>query len=60
VWYPIAAAKELSLKQVIQLPKPLWREILELCGGELAEVAARAYEGAEQPFPVDNLDEGES
>lgn len=60
VWYPIAAAKELSLKQVIQLPKPLWREILELCGGELAEVAARVYEGAEQPFPVDNLDEGES
>ena len=59
VWYPIAAAKELSLKQVIQLPKPLWREILELCGGELADIAARAYQDAtdESPLSVDNLDE---
>ena len=36
-------AKQLALKQVIQLPKPLWREILELCGGELKSAAARAY-----------------
>ncbi len=59
VWYPVSAAKELSLKQVIQLPKPLWREVSELCGGELADMAARAYEGAEQQeqaFKVDNLD----
>ena len=59
VWYPVSAAKELSLKQVIQLPKPLWREVSELCGGELADMAVRAYEGAEQQeqaFKVDNLD----
>ena len=37
------ALKQLALKQVIQLPKPLWREILELCGGELKSAAARAY-----------------
>jgi putative transcriptional regulator len=43
VWFPVAGAKELALKQVIQLPKPLWREVLELCGGELAEISAKAY-----------------
>ena len=43
VWYPVACSKQLALKQVIQLPKPLWREILELCGGELKSAAAKAY-----------------
>ena len=43
MWFPVAGAKELALKQVIQLPKPLWREVLELCGGELAEISAKAY-----------------
>ena len=43
VWYPVACSKQLALKQVIQLPKPLWREVLELCGDELGEAAKRAY-----------------
>ena len=61
VWFPVAAAKELSLKQVIQLPKPLWREISELCGGELEEMARKAYQTyeAEQAFSLDNLDADE-
>jgi len=42
-WYCAACAKELVLKPVIQLPKPLWREILELMGGEYAECSRRAY-----------------
>lgn len=43
MWYPVACCKELTLKQVIQLPKPLWREILELCGGDLFDVSQAAY-----------------
>eukprot|EP00959_Pyramimonas_sp_CCMP1952_P338155 7081570-Pyramimonas_sp.AAC.1 len=39
VWYVAASAKELVLKPVIKLPKPLWREILELMGGEYADTA---------------------
>jgi putative transcriptional regulator len=59
VWYPIAAAKELALKQVIKLPKPLWREILELCGGELESMAIEAYSRGDaemRSIRVDNLD----
>jgi len=29
---------------VIQLPKPLWREVLELCGGDLTAASMRAYQ----------------
>lgn len=43
VWYPVACSKQLALKPVIQLPKPLWREVLELCGGHLEEASKRAY-----------------
>lgn len=43
VWYPVACSRQLALKPVIALPKPLWREVLELCGGELALKAKRAY-----------------
>lgn len=45
-WWPVAASAPLILKPVVQLPRPLWREILELCGGELARVA-RAESGGE-------------
>lgn len=38
-WQPIACARALALKQCIQLPKPLWHEVMELCGGELREVS---------------------
>ncbi len=35
----IACARPIILKQCIQLPKPLWHEVLELCGGELMEMS---------------------
>jgi len=38
-YQPIACARSLALKQCIQLPKPLWHEVMELCGGELREVS---------------------
>ncbi|GAQ80355.1 hypothetical protein KFL_000520270 [Klebsormidium nitens] len=42
-WYTAACSKSLVLKQCIQLPKPLWQEILELMGGEFAETSRLAY-----------------
>lgn len=39
-YQPIACARSLALKQCIQLPKPLWHEVLELCGGELKEISS--------------------
>lgn len=38
-WTPVACARPVALKQCLRLPKPLWHEVLELCGGELAEVS---------------------
>lgn len=38
-YQPIACARALALKQCIQLPKPLWHEVMELCGGELREIS---------------------
>mmetsp|Transcript_47466 Transcript_47466/g.92686 ORF Transcript_47466/g.92686 Transcript_47466/m.92686 type:complete len:424 (+) Transcript_47466:155-1426(+) len=31
----VACARPVALKQCIGLPKPLWHEIMELCGGEM-------------------------
>jgi len=31
---PIACSRVLALKQCISLPKPLWHEVMELCGGD--------------------------
>lgn len=42
-WYTAAASRPLLLKQCLQLPKPLWRELLELMGGEYAEAARASY-----------------
>ena len=38
-YQPIACARPLALKQCISLPKPLWHEVLELCGGELKMIS---------------------
>jgi hypothetical protein len=38
-YQPIACARTLALKQCIALPKPLWHEVLDLCGGELKEIS---------------------
>jgi len=43
VWIAAACSPELVLKQVIQLPKPLWREVLELMGGEYATMSKEQY-----------------
>ena len=29
----------MALKQCLGLPKPLWHEVLELCGGEMGELS---------------------
>lgn len=41
-WITAAASRPLLLKQVLQLPKPLWREVMELMGGAYAEQARAA------------------
>jgi hypothetical protein len=38
-YQPIACARPLALKQCISLPKPLYHEVLELCGGELKMIS---------------------
>lgn len=38
-YQPVACARSVALKQCIQLPKPLWHEVMELCGGELREIS---------------------
>jgi len=38
-WCPVACARPVALKQCLGLPKPLWHEVLELCGGEAAEIS---------------------
>ncbi|KAL1525818.1 hypothetical protein AB1Y20_020657 [Prymnesium parvum] len=38
-WRAVACARPVALKQCLGLPKPLWHEVLELCGGELAELS---------------------
>ena len=43
VWYPVACSKQIALKQVIQLPKPLWREVSELVGGNVGYESRKAY-----------------
>ncbi|KAI8463409.1 MAG: hypothetical protein J3K34DRAFT_444077 [Monoraphidium minutum] len=48
-WITAAASRPLLLKQVLQLPKPLWMEVMELLGGSYAAAAkaARKDEGDE-------------
>lgn len=39
-WTSIACARPVALKQCLGLPKPLWHEVLELCGGDMAALSA--------------------
>ena len=41
--YTAACSRSLVLKQCLQLPVPLWKEILELMGGQYAQVARKRY-----------------
>lgn len=38
-WLAVACARPIALKQCLGLPKPLWHEVMELCGGESATVS---------------------
>lgn len=35
----VACARPIALKQCLGLPKPLWHEVMELCGGESKELS---------------------
>ena len=39
-YQPVACARSLALKQCLGLPKPLWHEVLELCGGEMKSLSS--------------------
>lgn len=38
-WRAVACARPIALKQCLLLPKPLWHEVMELCGGECATLS---------------------
>ena len=40
VWFRVACSRSLALKPCLQLPLPLWREVLFLMGSVHAEIAA--------------------
>jgi len=42
VWYLASCSKKFVLKQCIQLPKPLWNEVMEHMGPPYSDIARRA------------------
>jgi putative transcriptional regulator len=61
-YQPVACARPLALKQCISLPKPLWHEVLELCGGELqmiSQLEILKRDDLNIQFEIDNEDEDE-
>jgi len=46
-YQPVACARSLALKQCISLPKPLWHEVMELCGGELGYLSSLELSSAD-------------
>jgi len=48
-WIPVAASRALILKQVLQLPTPLWREVLQLLGDAEAVRQVRAAYSEDGP-----------
>lgn len=46
-YQPVACARCLALKQCISLPKPLFYEVLELCGGSMSEIVQLEKEKSE-------------
>jgi len=46
-WYPAACSRSLVLKQCLQLPTPLWREVMLLLGGQYQEEAERVEDSGE-------------
>ena len=43
LWHTAAVSRNLVLKQCVALPTPLWKELMELMGGEFLEIARRSY-----------------
>lgn len=46
-WYTAAASRPIILKQCLQLPVPLWREVMSLMGDDFLLTAKQEYEGDE-------------
>lgn len=46
-WVSAACSRAMVLKACLQLPVPLWREVMTLMGGEWHSAARAAYEGDE-------------
>ena len=42
VWYLASCSKRFVLKQCIQLPKPLWNEVMEHMGPPYSDISRRA------------------
>lgn len=52
-YQPIACARSVALKQCISLPKPLWHEVMELCGGDLGALSTlELSKGDDMQFQV--------
>lgn len=47
-WYCVAASPLFALKHCIQLPKPLWVEIMQSQGRPFAQIANQVYKEPEQ------------
>jgi hypothetical protein len=43
VWWLVSASSDIALRPCLDPEKPLWSEILELCGGEFAKIAKQGY-----------------
>lgn len=44
IWYVAASSNDVITNQCIQLPRPLWRQVLDLMGGKYADIARRLDE----------------
>jgi len=59
-WQAVACARPVALKQCLGLPKPLWHEVMELCGGQSAELSRLEILKREDIEPDDDPDDPES
>jgi len=49
LWHTAAVSRNLVLKQCVALPTPLWKEMMELMGGEFQEIARKNYPQSPAP-----------
>ena len=55
VWWTAAASRGVALKQCLQLPVPLWMEVLCLMGGEQAATVLATWASSTVALPVTNI-----